>query len=344
MIDLELSVATERFPLANPFVISRGAKTVASVVVAEIVSLGLAGRGECVPYPRYGETTESVVADIEAQFAILQSHCSGLPAEHVSLGDLRAQLRTSCPAGAARNALDCALWDLDLKSARRDGRSSPLSMPRSDKPIETCVTLSLAGPADMAAEAVRRRTFRTLKIKLAGDLPLDLERLSAIREQRPDARMIVDANEGFSATDVGTLIERASKLGVGLIEQPLPMGADHALAEIARAVAVCADESVHTTADIPGLVDRYDAINIKLDKAGGLTEAMAMVAAARGAGLGVMVGSMVATSLSMAPAMIIAAAADWTDLDSPMLLAKDRDFALTWSDDALSSPDIRLWG
>ncbi len=278
-----LSLAVERFPVAGTFAIARGSRTEATVVVATLDDGAHTGRGEAVPYARYGETVESVCDQIAA-------------AAHVTA---RADLAAALPAGAARNALDCALWDLE---AARAGIcvAALAGVPEPSSPVLTCYTLSLDRPGAMAEKARQASDKRLLKIKLgaAGDA----DRMRAVRAARPDARLVADANEGWSLADLPMLLQVAAETGFELIEQPLPAGADEPLAGIERPVAVCADESAHTSADIPRIRRLYDAVNIKLDKAGGLTEALAMRAAARHAGLRIMVGCMLSTSLAMAPA------------------------------------------
>lgn len=318
-----LSVDIESWPLAAPFVISRGAKTEARVVVVRITEDGREGRGECVPYARYGESVESVVAQIRA---------AGTPDDREAL-----QLM---PAGAARNALDCALWDLAAKVA---GRSvADLAGHPPLHAVETCYTLSLAPAAAMASKARAVPNLKLLKLKLGGEG--DAERMRAVRQARPDARLVADANEAWDAASLGPLMLAAAEAGVALIEQPLPAGADDALLGIPHLVPICADESAHTAEGLAALAGRYDAVNIKLDKTGGLTEALAMSEAARALGFQVMVGSMVSTSLAMAPALLLAQEADWADLDGPLLLARDRPFGLSIENGLIAPPLPSLWG
>jgi L-alanine-DL-glutamate epimerase-like enolase superfamily enzyme len=323
-VPLQLHCAVETWPIAGTFAISRGSKREAHVVVATVTDGRASGRGECVPYARYGETLESVAARIGA-----------LP------DDLdRARLQELLPPGAARNAVDCALWDLEARRAgRRVWQLAGLPEPR---PEITAYTLSLAEPEVMRAEAQRHAHRPLLKIKLGGEG--DMARLEAVRAGAPDARIIVDANEGWSAEAYADLAPALLALGVEMVEQPLPAGADEALAEMARPLPVCADESCHVRADLPALAGRYDMVNIKLDKAGGLTEALALRDAARAAGFGVMVGCMVGTSLGMAPAVLVAQGAAVTDLDGPLLLALDRAHPLVYDTEGVhpSTPD--LWG
>lgn len=318
-----LEVRIERWPIAGAFVISRGSKSEAVVVVAEITRGGHTGRGECVPYPRYGQTPEETAALIERIGADVE----------------REQLHYLLPPSAARNALDCALWDLAAKQTGKQVREL-LGLPPL-RPVATCYTLSLDTPDAMADVAARRSDLPLLKLKLGG--PEDADRMRRVRSARPNARLVADANEGWADADVEHLLEVAAECGLETVEQPLPADRDHILAQIRRPIPVCADESAHATAGLEQLSGRYDAVNVKLDKTGGLTEALAMTSHARELGLDVMVGSMVSTSLSMAPAMIIAQQARWVDLDSPLLLARDRPAAMTVDRGMLSVPTGALW-
>jgi len=325
---MELSVQIERWPIAGAFTISRGSKTEAVVVTVELRVGAHRGRGECVPYVRYGETADGVVAAIEAMRPALRR---GL--DH-------AALQTAMPAGAARNALDCAYWDLRAKqTGRRVYDLAGLAAPR---PLVTAYTISLAAPAAMAAAAARAAARPLLKVKLGGSE--DGERILAVRRAAPTAELIVDANEGWSEGDLAQNFDACRKAGVTLVEQPLPAGRDAALARIARPIPVCADESVHDRASLEALTGKYDAINIKLDKSGGLTEALALVAEAERRGLTVMVGCMVATSLAMAPAMLVAQRARVVDLDGPLILAKDRPEGLRYEGSLAYPPQPTLWG
>jgi L-Ala-D/L-Glu epimerase len=325
---LRLVVEVEHWPIRGAFTISRGAKREAVVVVASISDGAHTGRGECVPYARYGERVEGVVTAIE--------HCAGALAGGIS----RAELAALLPAGAARNALDCALWDLE---AKRSGRSAAeLAGAGALRPVLTALTLSLGSPEGMAAAARAASAYPLLKLKLGGDG--DQERLDAVREAAPAARLIADANEAWRAHETESLLATAAVARVELVEQPLPAGNDDVLAEIARAVAVCADESVHDRASLARLAGRYDAVNIKLDKTGGLTEALLLAQEARARGLKIMAGCMVATSLAMAPALLFAQQADWVDLDGPLLLARDRAPGLTYDGAMVLPPPPALWG
>jgi L-alanine-DL-glutamate epimerase-like enolase superfamily enzyme len=325
---LKLAVQIERWPIRGGFTISRGSKQEAVVVVVTISDGGHSGRGECVPYGRYGESVEGVVGAIEA--------C----APKVASGLSRAELAALLPPGAARNALDCALWDLE---AKRSGRSAAaLAGLPPLHPVTTAFTLSLGTPEAMAAKAREASAYPLLKLKLGGDG--DEERLLAVREAVPQARLIADANEAWQPHDTESLLAVAATAGVELIEQPLPAGKDDLLARIERLVPVCADESVHDRASLAHLTGRYDAVNIKLDKTGGLTEALLVAQEARALGLKIMVGSMVATSLAMAPALLLAQDAEWVDLDGPLLLSRDRVPGLGYAGAFVSPPPPELWG
>jgi L-Ala-D/L-Glu epimerase / N-acetyl-D-glutamate racemase len=324
----QLAVGVERWPIRGKFTIARGSKAEAVVVVAEITAGAYRGRGECVPYARYGESVEGVVATIEG--------CR----EAVARGLDRTALAALLPPGAARNALDCALWDLEASQSGR--RAAALAgLPPLHK-VPTAFTISLGDPETMAAQAHAARAHPLLKLKLGASG--DTERLASVRAAVPEARLIADANEGWQPHETESLLAAAASLGVELVEQPLPVGNDALLEKIARAVPVCADESVHDSASLADLVGRYDAVNIKLDKTGGLTEALATQARARALGLKIMVGSMVATSLSMAPALLVAQDADWVDLDGPLLLGRDRSPGLTYEADMVFPPTPDLWG
>ena len=326
---MELSVRIERWPLAGVFTISRGAKTEAVVVVAELSDGTHRGRGEAVPYARYGETPDGVVAALEAMRPAVQR---GLD---------RTVLQDAMPPGAARNALDCAYWDVNAKRSGRPvhelaGLVAPL-------PRVTAYTISLAAPAAMAQAAEVAAARPLLKVKLGGAAD-DGERIAAVRRAVPGAELIVDANEGWSAANLEQNLAACAAAGVTLIEQPLPEGRDDVLGRISRPIPVCADESVHDRASLAALAGKYDAVNIKLDKAGGLTEALALADAAEGQGFAIMVGCMVATSLSMAPAMLLAQRARFVDLDGPLLLAKDRPHSLRYDGSLAYPAEPALWG
>lgn len=323
-----LSVVVETFPIAGRFVIARGAKTEANVVVATVSDGTHTGRGECVPYARYGESVDGVVESIRAV------------TKEIEAGADRTALQALLPPGAARNAVDCALWDYE---AKRSGLPA-YRLAGLDRlsPATTAFTLSVGSPDEMGHAARAAADRPILKIKLAGDG--DHERLAAVREGAPESQLIIDANEAWRDATVEENIALCSKYRVSLIEQPLPVGQDACLAAIRRTVPICADESVHTGGDLAALTDRYDAVNIKLDKAGGLTAALAMADEAHRLGLGIMVGCMVGTSLAMAPALLLAGRARFVDLDGPLLLARDRAPGLRYDGSVVSPPDPALWG
>ncbi|WP_316161891.1 N-acetyl-D-Glu racemase DgcA [Bradyrhizobium sp. SZCCHNRI20481] len=316
------------WPIAGSFTISRGAKTEAVTVIAEVRHGTIVGRGECVPYARYGETPE---ASLSALLAMRDAIASGLD---------RNALQTAMPPGAARNALDCALLDLEAKRSGR--RIWDLLGRRAPGPCVTAYTISLGTPDVMAKAAAKAAHRPLLKIKLGGDG--DPARIAAVREAAPQSQLIVDANEAWTEANLESNLAACAAAGVTLVEQPLPAGNDEALANIARPLAVCADESVHDRNSLEALRGRYDAVNIKLDKAGGLTEALAMADAARALGFDIMVGCMVATSLSMAPAMLLTPLARFVDLDGPLLLAEDCEHGLHYEDSLVYPPDQALWG
>ena len=320
----DLTVTRDTFRLAEVFTISRGSRTEAQVLTVTLTRDGIAGRGECVPYARYGETLDSVTAQI-----------AGLPD-----GIGRAALQEALPPGAARNAVDCALWDWE---AKRDGHPvwalAGLGRPG---PEITAFTLSLDTPERMQAAAARHAHRPLLKIKLG--TPEDMPRLEAVRRGAPAARIIVDANEGWTAEVYADLAPHLLRLGVAMVEQPLPAGADDLLAEIDRPLPVCADESCHDRVSLPALRGKYDMVNIKLDKTGGLTEALALREAARAEGFDIMVGCMVGSSLAMAPAVLVAQGVAVTDLDGPLLLAEDRDPPLHYDAAGVHPAAPALWG
>jgi L-Ala-D/L-Glu epimerase / N-acetyl-D-glutamate racemase len=326
---MELSVRIERWPLAGAFTISRGSKTEAVVVLAELSDGTHRGRGESVPYARYGETADGIVAAIEAMRPALQQ------------GLERPGLQQAMRSGAARNALDCAYWDVNAKAAGR--RAHELAGLGPPAPLITAYTISLGTPAAMAEAAERAALRPLLKVKLGGGDD-DRTRIAAVRRAAPRAEIIVDVNEGWRADDLARNLAACADAGVTLVEQPLPEGGDEALARIKRTIPVCADESVHDRASLDALAGKYDAVNVKLDKAGGLTEALALAGAAEQRGLAVMVGCMVATSLAMAPAMLVAQRARVVDLDGPLLLAKDRPEGLRYDGSLVYPPEPALWG
>jgi L-alanine-DL-glutamate epimerase-like enolase superfamily enzyme len=319
-----ISVTPDTFRLAEAFTISRGSRTEAKVLTVRVMRDGVTGWGECVPYARYGETLDSVTAQI-----------GGLP------GDIsRQDLQDALPAGAARNAVDCALWDWH---AKHEGcpvhKLAGLSAPG---PVVTAYTLSLDTPERMQAAAAKHAHRPLLKIKLG--TPDDMPRLEAVRAGAPQSRIIVDANEGWTAEVYSDLAPHLLRLGVEMVEQPLPAGQDDLLQEIDRPLPVCADESCHDRASLPDLAGKYDMVNIKLDKTGGLTEALALKAQAEAADYGIMVGCMVGSSLAMAPAVLVAQGAAIVDLDGPLLLAEDRPTPLDYDAAGVHPPRPELWG
>jgi len=326
-----LSVTVERFPINGSFTIARGSRTEAVVVVAHLAENGVAGRGECVPYARYGESIDSVVAAIGAARAAVEAGAS------------RQQLLALLPAGAARNAVDCALWDLEAKLT--GAPAHVLAGLDRIRPATTAFTISLGAAEVMAAGAAAaiEAGRPVLKIKL-GAPEGDAARIRAVRNAAPEATLLVDANEGWRLADLPRLFDACAGADVALIEQPLPAAEDAALAGLARPVPLCADESVHTREGLAALRDRYDAVNIKLDKAGGLTEALAMAREAGDMGFGLMVGCMVGTSLAMAPAMLLTPRARFVDLDGPLLLAHDREHGLVYDGAVVWPPERALWG
>ncbi|WP_425081521.1 N-acetyl-D-Glu racemase DgcA [Ruegeria arenilitoris] len=321
---MQIDVSRDVFRLAQVFTISRGSRTEANVLTVRLSDGAHQGRGECVPYARYNETLESVEAEI-----------ASLPRTFD-----RAQLMDLLPAGAARNAVDCALWDLEAKRAGK--RAWELAGLPAPGPEITAYTLSLDTPEKMQAQAAENAYRPLLKIKLG--TPDDMPRLEAVRAGAPDAKIIVDANEGWSAEVYADLAPHLVRLGVALVEQPLPAGEDDALIGMDRPVPVCADESCHDRSSLPAMKGKYDVVNIKLDKTGGLTEALALREQALAEGYKVMVGCMVGSSLAMAPATLLAQGAMVTDLDGPLLLAEDRDNPLNFDDAGVHPPLAALWG
>jgi L-alanine-DL-glutamate epimerase-like enolase superfamily enzyme len=325
---MDMQIEVQTWPLHAPFQIARGGKTDAQTLCVTLTHGDITGHGACVPYARYGESNAQVIAQLEAVRAHL----------HVDIEPEAAQ--DMLPAGAARNALDCALWDFwAKKSGERVWELAGLDPPG---PVQTAFTLSLDSAQAMAEAARAASQYPLLKVKIGA--PDDLARLRAIAAARPDARLIVDANEGLSDASLPALLEHARALHIDVIEQPFAVKQDWALGQVAAPVAICADESFHTRADIEQVLQNYDAVNIKLDKTGGLTEGLKTVRAARAAGLRIMVGCMVGTSLCMAPAILLAQMADWVDLDGPLWLAKDCSHPLVYGGATLHPPDPLLWG
>ncbi|MDB5716605.1 MAG: mandelate racemase [Sphingomonas bacterium] len=324
-----LTARIERWPVAGAFTIARGAKTHVDVVVVEIAAGGALGRGEATPIYYHGETADSVLAAVQAL------------AGPVADGLERAELGALIGRGAARNALDCALWDLDAKSSGIPAwRIAGLSAPA---PLMTAFTVSLGEPARMEADArAAAARYPLLKLKLAGEG--DVARVAAVRRGAPDARLIVDANEAWTGRDVASEAAALVPFGVELIEQPVAAGRDDLLDGVDSPIPLCADESCQDRADLARCIGRYAAINIKLDKAGGLSEALALAAAARAAGLELMVGCMLSTSLGVAPAFLVAQGARWVDLDGPLLLARDRPDGFAFEGGMMDRADANFWG
>lgn len=322
-----LEFRIEKWPISGAFTISRGAKTEAGVIVVTISDGPAAGRGECVPYARYGESLESVGAQI------------GKLASGIERGIDREALQAMLPAGAARNAIDCALWDLD---AKRTGSSvTSLAGIAAPAPVVTAYTLSLDTPEKMAA-AAKQSGRPVLKLKFGSHG--DVARLRAVREAAPEAKLIVDANEGWTPANLAENLRACAEAKVALVEQPLPVAEDELLRGMERSVPICADESFHDRADFANVDGKYDAVNVKLDKTGGLTEALRVVEEADARGFGIMVGCMVSTSLAMAPALLLAGRATFVDLDGPLLLAKDREHGLRYEGSTVFPPAPSLWG
>jgi len=325
---LDLNVTAQTWPIRGSFAISRGRRSAVEVVVVELRDGDRRGRGECVPYAHYGESIASVTALIESQGKAL---AGGLD---------REALQAALPAGAARNALDCALWDLAAKRAgRRAWELAGIAQPAL---LTSAYTLSLDSPEKMQAAARANARRPLLKLKLAG--PGDLERVEAVRAGAPRSRLIVDANEGWTVDIYRELAPRLARLGVEMIEQPLPAGRDAALAELPHPVCICADESCHDRSSLAGIIGKYDMINIKIDKTGGLSEALELRTEARARGLKIMVGCMLATSLAMAPAMLVAQGAEVVDLDGPLLLDGDREHGIEYDNGLMQPPAAELWG
>lgn len=322
-----LGFRVEKWPISGAFTISRGAKTEAAVIVAEVSDDRVTGRGECVPYLRYGESLESVGRQIEETAAA------------VTEGANRQQLQALLPPGAARNAVDCALWDLEAKLAKKSVAAlAGIAAPRA---VTTAYTLSLDTP-DAMARAAKQNARPVLKLKLGSDG--DSERLRAVRTAAPNALLIADANEGWNERNLAENLRACAKARIALVEQPLPADQDEILRSIEHPVPICADESFHDRASFKKIEGKYDAVNVKLDKTGGLTEALQVAAEAERRGLMLMVGCMVSTSLAMAPAMLLTPRARFIDLDGPLLLAKDRENGLRYVGSTVFPPAPVLWG
>lgn len=324
---LTIDAREETWPLDKPFRISRGTRTETRVVVVTLTDGQHSGRGEGVPIKRYNQTPASVLAEIESIKSAPNLH--------------REQLQRLLPAGAARNAVDCALWDLEAKIAGK--RAWELADISIASEVETTFTISLDSPEAMAAATQAATNLPILKLKLGGD-HADVTRVEAVREAAPKARLLVDANESWTPDHYLRVVPSLVEFGVELIEQPFPADANNVLETLDHPIPVCADESCHTTADLPGLKKRYEVVNIKLDKTGGLTEALLLADGARRAGFKLLVGCMVCTSLGIAPARLLAGAADWIDLDGALLLSGDREHGLAYEDGKIGLPSRQLWG
>jgi L-Ala-D/L-Glu epimerase / N-acetyl-D-glutamate racemase len=322
---LSIEAREEIWPLKHPFRISRGSRTEAQVVVVTVCDGKHIGRGEGVPLARYNQSITSVLAQIES----IQKNLD------------RQSLQEVLPAGAARNALDCALWDLEANASGK--RVWELANVPIVSDVKTSFTISLDRPEKMRAAAKGNANLPILKLKLGGD-NLDLERVEAVREAAPEARLFIDANESWSPEQYQEIVPALKHFGVELIEQPFPADADEVLETLDHPIPVCADESCHTTADLPRLTNRYEAVNVKLDKTGGLTEALRLCESARERGFKILIGCMVCTSLGIAPARLLASAADWIDLDGPLLLARDREHGLSYQNGKIGTPSRELWG
>jgi L-alanine-DL-glutamate epimerase-like enolase superfamily enzyme len=324
---MRVNLYTETWPIRGSFTISRGSKTKAETIIVEIEHNGVKGRGECVPYARYGESLQSVMSQIEWVLPEVKS------------GINRDQLQSLLPSGAARNAIDCAMWDLECKLAEQSIWHRLEIVPQ---PLVTAYTLSLDKPIKMEAAAVAQAARPLLKLKLGG--AEDLERVKAVRRGAPHATIILDANEAWTPEIYNALIPELIKLDVAMIEQPFPAGQDDCLATLERPIPICADESCHDRASLHQLVGRYDMINIKIDKTGGLTEALALKAEAQALGLSVMVGCMLSSSLSMAPAYVVAQGVDVVDLDGPLLLSQDIANGFVFEGNSMLPFTAQLWG
>ena len=322
-----LDANEQSWPLDKPFRISRGKRTEARVVVVTVTDGRYTGRGEATPITRYNQSAVSVLAQIDSMKG------------QKSLN--RAEMQSLLPAGAARNALDCALWDLEAKISGK--RAWELANVALLPEVETSVTVSLDAPAAMASAARTNSNAPILKLKLGGD-DTDLARVQAVRDAAPAARLLIDANESWSTSHYCEIVPALKRLGVALIEQPFPADADEVLEELDHPIPVCADESCHTSADLPRLTNRYEVINVKLDKTGGLTEALLLTECARAAGFKMLIGCMLCTSLGIAPARLLAGTADYVDLDGALLLAGDRPHGLSYKNGNIGIPSRELWG
>ncbi|MFV0574200.1 MAG: N-acetyl-D-Glu racemase DgcA [Vibrio sp.] len=324
---MKMQVSTKSWPINGAFTISRGSKTHADVVVVTLEQDGFIGRGECVPYARYGESLKQVQNDLNKVAPLLTSNTT------------QQDIATLLPAGAARNALDCAWWDLQCK---QQGKTIWQLLDIPPQELTTAFTLSLDTPENMGKAALKNQHRPVLKLKLAGEG--DIERVAAVRENSPDAKIIVDANEGWNVEQYKKMIPELQKLNVAMIEQPFPSDCDHWLDDLERPILICADESCHDASSLKWLEGRYDMVNIKLDKTGGLTEALELKQVAQDFGLQIMVGCMVGSSLGMAPAFVVAQGADVVDLDGPLLLAEDEEHGFEFDVSSMKVMKRELWG
>ncbi len=324
---MKVTLYTKSWPILGGFTISRGSKTHAETIIVEIEHQGFKGRGECVPYARYGESIQNVLAQIEGIISKIEAGLS------------REELQPLLPSGAARNAVDCAMWDLECKQAEQSIWDKVGLVAES---LTTAYTLSLDTPDNMEKKAIEHSHRPLLKLKLGGSD--DLERVQAVRRGAPNSSIIVDANEAWTLGDYQHLIPELQKLNVSMIEQPFHADEDHILDELERPIAICADESCHDRMSLKKVIGRYDMVNIKLDKTGGLTEALALKEQAETAGLRIMVGCMVASSLSMAPAFVAAQGAEIVDLDGPLLLSEDIEHGFEFENNSMLPFHSKLWG
>lgn len=329
-IGRNVETRSERWAIDGVFTISRGARTHAEVVTVSIMQDGKIGRGECVPYARYGESVDSVIQQIADYSTQIESSMS------------RNELNAQMPAGAARNAIDCALWDLEAKISGKQVATSLFPDAAPLKPVITAYTISLGTPEQMHKHALENQSRDLLKIKLGGDG--DIERMKAVRSAAPNSKFILDANEAWHSDILEEYLSVAAQIKADVVEQPLPSDNDGLLAQIKRPIAVCADESLHTSKGLSALKDRYDCVNIKLDKTGGLTEALKLYELAKENDFSIMIGCMVGTSLAMAPALMLAQHAQFVDLDGPLLLKEDRKNGLVYDGSYVSPPHPDLWG
>jgi len=323
-----LAVRHDPFPLRAPFRIARGVKTAADVVTVTIREGDAQGWGEGVPYPRYGETIEAAIAAIEAVRDLIEG------------GATRADIARAMPAGAARNAVDCALWDLEARLAGTSVAALAGLLPVAA--LASAITIGIDTPQAMAE--VARTVARVPLLKIKVDREGAAEQIAAVRAVALTPRLIVDPNESWRVADIADRLPMLLAQRVDLLEQPVPAGEDEGLAELAGTIPICADEALHTRADLDRLAGRYSHVNVKLDKTGGLTEALALAAEARERGFGVMVGCMVCSSLGIAPAMLVAGDADFVDLDGPLWLAADRPGGARDEGGILTAPAPGFWG